>query len=985
MRLTGIVLATILLLVAAAGGAETIALGTANDGLSVRVVDASGGTTVLEYQLGSFSREPVEIGGEVFHQIYLDGEGSILKRGFPGLPHVARSIVIPDDAEMAVRVVTSHYVEFPGVHVAPSKGVLTRNVDPATVAYSFDPIYEADRWYPSEIAYARDPYIMRDVRGMVVVVNPFQYNPATRTLRVYDRVTVEVTEAGPGKTNVLTSRPAALNAEFRKIYERHFLNFDEAAGTRYPVVGDFGSMLVICYDDAGFLAAMQPLVDWKNQMGVPCEMVTVTDAGGTASAIQSYIAQYYNDSGVTFVLLVGDAAELPTLTAAGGSSDPSYSTITPDAYPELFVGRFSATTVAQVQTQVLRTIEYEKTPQAEAAWYHKGMGVASNQGPGDDGEYDNVHIDRIRDDLLGFTYTLVDQIYDDTGTAAMVSDGLNAGRSIINYTGHGSTTSWGSTGFSNTHVNALTNDNMLPFIISVACVNGQFTYSTCYAEAWMRATNGTEPTGAIGTYMSSINQSWNPPMDAQDEIDDLLVGTSSSGIKRTFAGLCYNGSGHMMDVYGADGEDMFLTWHIFGDPSLRVRTDTPADLTVTHDASVDAFASTFEVTVDGVQGALAALYHAGVLYGSALTAPSGIATIDVLGPLPENTDVTVTVTSFNAITYIGSVHSGGAYVPVISVSPLSFDESMAPDEVRVDSLAIENVGDPLSNLHYDIEVVASGARRAFTHDARTNTAVRTDAGSRAWLELTSPDGGESWAVGDEHDITWNSGGQTGFIKVEYSPDGGSSWVTIAAGTVNDGIHPWVVDAPATDLCLVRISLSADPETNDTSSWAFSVFQEINWLSVSPAEGDVAVGNRSDIDVTFDSTGLSDGDYYADIVISSNGGDPVILPVALHVGETGVDESEVPSMYVLRGVNPNPFNPVTTVTFGVPRDASVRLAVYSVAGRLVRTLVDGEVGAGYRTVVWDGRDDRGVEVGSGVYFCRMEADGFGDTAKMVLMK
>jgi flagellar hook assembly protein FlgD len=44
-----------------------------------------------------------------------------------------------------------------------------------------------------------------------------------------------------------------------------------------------------------------------------------------------------------------------------------------------------------------------------------------------------------------------------------------------------------------------------------------------------------------------------------------------------------------------------------------------------------------------------------------------------------------------------------------------------------------------------------------------------------------------------------------------------------------------------------------------------------------------------------------------------------------------------------------------------------------------------VTAGYSTVVWDGRDDDGVEVGSGVYFCRMEADGFADVAKMVLMK
>ncbi len=102
--------------------------------------------------------------------------------------------------------------------------------------------------------------------------------------------------------------------------------------------------------------------------------------------------------------------------------------------------------------------------------------------------------------------------------------------------------------------------------------------------------------------------------------------------------------------------------------------------------------------------------------------------------------------------------------------------------------------------------------------------------------------------------------------------------------------------------------------------------------------------------------------------------------------TGVDdEFGTPVTYVLRGVSPNPFNPVTRVCYGSPTESRVHLAVYNVAGRLVRTLFDGEVDPGYHSVVWDGRDNNGVEVGSGVYFCRMEAEGFDDSTKMVLLK
>ena len=103
--------------------------------------------------------------------------------------------------------------------------------------------------------------------------------------------------------------------------------------------------------------------------------------------------------------------------------------------------------------------------------------------------------------------------------------------------------------------------------------------------------------------------------------------------------------------------------------------------------------------------------------------------------------------------------------------------------------------------------------------------------------------------------------------------------------------------------------------------------------------------------------------------------------------TGVDDEVdgVPATYVLRGISPNPFNPRTTVSYGAPTESRVRLAVYNVAGRLVRTLVDGEVSPGYHSVVWDGRDEKGAEVGSGVYFCLMEAEKSNAASKMVLLK
>ncbi|MBD3348871.1 MAG: hypothetical protein GF400_06705, partial [Candidatus Eisenbacteria bacterium] len=95
--------------------------------------------------------------------------------------------------------------------------------------------------------------------------------------------------------------------------------------------------------------------------------------------------------------------------------------------------------------------------------------------------------------------------------------------------------------------------------------------------------------------------------------------------------------------------------------------------------------------------------------------------------------------------------------------------------------------------------------------------------------------------------------------------------------------------------------------------------------------------------------------------------------------------EIPRVFRLVQNSPNPFNPVTTVAYHVPQESEVSIRVYDVTGRLVRTLVDGMEEPGVHEAVWDGRSDRGESVGSGVYFCVMEAAGFHDSRKMTLLK
>ncbi len=83
--------------------------------------------------------------------------------------------------------------------------------------------------------------------------------------------------------------------------------------------------------------------------------------------------------------------------------------------------------------------------------------------------------------------------------------------------------------------------------------------------------------------------------------------------------------------------------------------------------------------------------------------------------------------------------------------------------------------------------------------------------------------------------------------------------------------------------------------------------------------------------------------------------------------------------------PNPFNPSTVISYELANTETVTLGIYDVHGRLIRTLVSRAQNAGEYKIRWDGRDDRGSAVASGVYFYRLAAGSFVETRRMVLLK
>lgn len=222
-------------------------------------------------------------------------------------------------------------------------------------------------------------------------------------------------------------------------------------------------------------------------------------------------------------------------------------------------------------------------------------------------------------------------------------------------------------------------------------------------------------------------------------------------------------------------------------------------------------------------------------------------------------------------------------------------------------------------------------------------------------------------------------------------------------TVIDTIPP----APITDL-----STSTTADTSITLIWttpgddgtvgtaflydirystASVVGDTISWWNTADTVAGEPLPSSAGTEDSCQVTGLSsETTYYfliktADEVSNWSGFSNVAYETTAVGVESMDDPNELPRSFKLFQNYPNPFNPTTEIRYVLPYDGYVKVEIYNLLGQRVITLVDEYQKAGYKRVKWDGRDESGVEMGSGVYFYRLEASHHRSTKRMVLLR
>lgn len=696
--------------------AEPVVLDLGTDP-ALRVTSVSLDEVTVEVDVGRLRFFDVETPEGTFTQVTIPGFHRSREIGRPAVPVMNRLVAIPDGAEASVEVVEAktRRVRLADVGVEhrlmPAQPSLSKSADPGQQPFHFD-----------RAAYAT-PVTLDDLElaGMVeqgrlraldfgrLEVRPVAYDPVREELEVAESLRLRVRFEGgrPGTTEDLLARTRS--PFFDGVYGR----FAGSKGLHesYPdVVRDEVTYVVVTPPE--FEAGLEDFVAWKTERGFHVEVgvIGTPEVGSTTSSIQSYLHGLFHGAtpqqpAPSFVLFVGDVAQCPTWTVSGNATDRPYCTVDGDGIPDMYYGRFSATNAAELQAIVDKTMTYDTLSMADPSYLGDVVliaGADASWAPTHGNGTINYGTDNYFDAAHGIdadVHLYPQSQYD----ASLIVSEVGQGRGFVNYTAHGSRTSWADPSFTQSDIAGLQNVDEYGLVIGNCCLTSTYDYAECFAESWLRAPDR----GAIGYIGGSNSTYWDE--DVYWSVGSTASITADMPFENTGLGA-YDGLFH---DHGEDEDQWYVTQHavafcgnlavqesgssrtdyywdiynLMGDPSLPVHVGVPEANPVVH--ADNLVANQTSITVSAAVGSYVGVSQDGVLLGAG-TVHDGATdvTIDYLQPLQAGVAARIVVTGQNLAPYVTDLPV--AAPSEVTISPVELPSGV-PTEVAVRVLRNDGV------------------------------------------------------------------------------------------------------------------------------------------------------------------------------------------------------------------------------------------------------------------------------------------------------
>lgn len=520
------------------------------------------------FQLPDYKIIQTEFDNSNYSQIIIDDVIFEINPGMPEIPKINFMLALEGKSNLRIKI---HNIEYTDTIINPLLPSVTPSKTRVQERHK-NVNYIQDKFLPESVVRLAGSFQQKGITFQNLVVYPFQFNSANNILRIIKHIDYSVL------SDQSLSFPSGLSGSL--FDKKVFLNYNQSRLKSATIDQNLIKRLLIVSDPL-FVTSLQDFVSWKRQKGFIVELVT-TDVLSTPELIKAHIALRYQQNNVDFVLLAGDAEQIPPIVLTTGASDQAYVYLEgDDSYPELPIGRFSGKTAEQIELIARKVIETEQMTVANSKGYDNYLLVASEEGLGDNNEYDYEHLQAIESRLLQNGYESGFNLFDGThGTTDApgnpdVTDfvnALNANPGLLFYTGHGNTEIISTTGFNITSFGGVQNST-LPIGMFAGCQIGNFDFQNSLAEAFVQSNNTGSPTGLVAVMASTEDQWWDPPMLAQDEFVDFAL--SDNLYKNPQIGILFQNSliamNNAYDTYGFETTD---NWVLFGDPSMQIITDT---------------------------------------------------------------------------------------------------------------------------------------------------------------------------------------------------------------------------------------------------------------------------------------------------------------------------------------------------------------------------------------------------------------------------